>query len=601
MCEEEYGCKKKGERAIQSLSFMLIFFGERFMKKFLIVACVLVFAVFAYFSLRHVVPMAGLPTESRESFAIQNHLQTFHPIQEDKSFAIVILGENAEASCERQLRSIFNQTYETYQILYIDNGSNDQTAAKVKALCEKENKIDRLTLIRHEQKKADMQVIYDVIHGLNPQDIVVYLEGQDWLSHENVLDHLNCAYAHPDVWLTYSRVIRHPDYQNVEGKAFSDGFLQGKKFREKGVLPLPSLVTFPVAYFKEIRLEDLLFNGHFIAERAALAFLYPLLEMGPDHVLFMDEVMLVKNDTTTEGDHKEHLHQLMAIESYLRSLRPYPTLSQLKLTPPSQSTHRLKGDVLIFSEDSPLHLYACLESLYLKVRDINEIYVIYQSRDHAFGRAYLNLKNEFPTVQFLDVCDYPGNDFESLLTKTLSNKRYGAPYVLITDDHYVFEQKLMLHDCITSLEKVHANHFFLNLDEKVVHHPLPEAIQITEGTYAWQLGEVGQKQSPFMCISRKAVLEEGLALHQVQDLAAFKQLWKKQLPSHSVALFFEEKKALPLKLEKEETLTQKKDWGTKFNEGYKIDLPSLLCEVDEVQGGDYPLIKRERRKIGLSQ
>jgi hypothetical protein len=291
----------------------------------------------------------------------------------------------------------------------------------------------------------------------------------------------------------------------------------------------------------------------------------------------------------------------MAIESYLRSLKPYPTLSRLRFIPGAQNAHRLKGDILIFSEDSPLHLYACLESLYLKVRDVNEIYVIYQSRDQFFGRAYLNLKNEFPTVQFLDVCDYPGNDFESLLTKTLENKRYGAPFVLITDDHFVFEQKLMLYECITSLEKVHADHFFLNLDEKVTNSPLPEAIQITDGTYAWQLGEEGQKQSPFMCLSRKAVLDIGLASHRVQDLAAFKQLWKKLLPSHSVALFYEEKKALPLKLEKEETLTQKKDWGNKFNEGYKIDLPSLLCEVDELQKGDYPLIKRERKKLSTAQ
>jgi len=571
------------------------------MKKFLIFFCVVIFVISAFFGLRHRIPMAGMPIDMGESFALQKHLQTFHPIQEDQSFVILILGENASGSCERQLKSVFNQTYVGYNIIYIDNGSTDQTAEKVKAFCERENKLDKLTIVRHEEKKPDVQAIYDTIHQLNPQEIVVYLEGQDWLSHENVLDHLNCAYAHPDVWLTYSRAIRHPDYQQVEGKAYSDEFLRGKKFREKGRLPLPSLVSFPVAYFKEIRLEDLLFDGHFIREKAAHAFLYPLFEMGPEHALFMDEVMLVKNDEVQVEDHKEHLHSLMAIESYLRSLKSYPNISFLKLQPPSTPFHRQKGDVLIFSEDSPLHLYACLESLYLKVRDVNEIYVIYQSHDQEFGRAYLNLKNEFPAVQFMDVCEYPGNDFESLMTKALSNKRHGAPYVLITDDHYVFDQKLKLHECIDALEKVHADHFFLTVDEKAIEGPLPEAIQIREGMYAWQMGEVGQKQSPYMCVCRKAVLEEGLSSYQVQDLPAFKQLWKKRLSSHAVALFFEEKKALPLKLDKEVTLTQKKDWGHKFIEGYKIDIPSLLCEIDEVQTGDYPLIKREKRHLRVKE
>ena len=259
--------------------------------------------------------------------------------------------------------------------------------------------------------------------------LLCFLEGQDWLSHENVLEHLNCAYAHPDVWLTYGRVIRHPDYQQVEGKAFSDQFLQKKKLRAQIEPSFPMLATFSAAYFKEVRLEDLLFGGKFIDEKAKCAFLFPLFEMGAEHVLFMDEVMLVKNDMAEKVDHKEHLHHVMATESYLRSLGTYSNLNALRLNFPTSNFHRNKGDVLIFSEDSPLHLYACLESLHLNARDINEVYVIYQSHDHEFGRAYLNLKNEFPSVQFLDVCDYPGNDFTTLLSKAVENRRYGAPYL----------------------------------------------------------------------------------------------------------------------------------------------------------------------------
>ena len=111
---------------------------------------------------------------------------------------------------------ISRQSYLGYHIIYLDNGSTDQTAEKIKTFCEEENKLDKLTLVRYEEKKPGMQVVYDAIHQLNPKDIVVYLEGNDWLSHENVFDHLNCAYAHPDVWLTYSRAIRHPDYQQAK-------------------------------------------------------------------------------------------------------------------------------------------------------------------------------------------------------------------------------------------------------------------------------------------------------------------------------------------------------------------------------------------------
>lgn len=569
------------------------------MKKILIFMSVVTFTAVLFFSSKSHFPLSGLPSESKETFAIQKHLQTFHPIQEDKHFIVFVLVENASETCERQLRSVFDQTYENYEVVYLDNGSVDQSLEKAKAFCEKEQWQDKITFTRHAQKKAAMEVIYDTIHQFNSKDIVVFLEGQDWLSHENVLEHLNCAYAHPDVWLTYGRVIRHPDYQQVEGKAFSDQFLQKKKLRAQIEPSFPMLATFSAAYFKEVRLEDLLFGGKFIDEKAKCAFLFPLFEMGSEHVLFMDEVMLVKNDMAEKVDHKEHLHHVMATESYLRSLGTYSNLNALRLNFPTSNFYRNKGDVLIFSEDSPLHLYACLESLHLNARDINEVYVIYQSHDHEFGRSYLNLKNEFPSVQFLDVCDYPGNDFTTLLSKAVENRRYGAPYLLITDDHYVFEQKLRLHECINALEKVHADHFFLTLDETEIKGPLPEAISVGDGIYAWQMGEEGQKQSPFMCVCRKSLLEKGVSREEVKDLSAFKQVWKKLLPHHAVALFYEEKKSLPLKLQQEATLTQKKEWGNKFIEGYKIDLPSLVCEMDEMQGGNYPLIKREKQRSVL--
>lgn len=568
------------------------------MKKIFICGCVAVFITALYFGLRQRLPFLDMSNRPKELYTIQKRLQTFHPVQEQQDFVVIILGENGSNYCERQLKSIFEQTHNSYHVVYLDHSFSNQNGEKVKQICKDMNKEDKLTLVSHKTQKNKMEAIYGAIQKLKPHQIVVYLEGDDWLAHENVFDHLNAAYAHPDVWLTYSRTIHHPDYQKIEGQPYSDQFLKNKKFREKGGLPFDSLVTFPVAYFKEIRLQDLLFNGKFLEGKIAHAFLYPLMEMGPEHLLFIDEVMLVKNSERSFEDHKERLYQLREIESHLSSLKTYSNLSFLNLRPLT-SSYRRTADVLIFSEDSPLHLYACLESLHLKVQDVNQIYVIYQSHDHEFGRAYLNLKSEFPSVQFMDVCDYPGNDFKTLLTKALLNQRNGSPYILMTHDHFIFDQKIQLDECIETLEKVHADHFFLSLDEKSLSEPLPETICIGDNIYVWQIGEKGSSQSPYMCICRKAILEEGLDLSDLKDLYGFNQFWKKQLRSHGVALFYEEKKTLPLKLDHEENLTQKRDWKHKFIEGYKIDLPSLLCEMDEVQKGDYPLIKREKCKLKI--
>jgi len=532
-------------------------------------------------------PAVQLKASPKKTYATQEKLRRFYEAKEEKHFVFVVIADRVSGAIERQLGSICKQTYPHYRVLYFDNAAEGQVSEKIKPFSEK------VTLTRFEKAKPSMQILYDAIHGLDPSDVVVYLSQSDWLAHENVLEHLNCAYANPSVWMTKGRAIHHPDYDQIEGVPFSDAAIEARAFRQ--IDSLSTLVTFPAHFFNQIRLEDFLFEGKFIHEKILEASLYPLLEMGADHLLFLDEVMLVKNDQIKKEGDKLHFREIMATESHLRSLKPYEPLEALDLHQ-NCSLRTSKGDVVVFSENGPLHLYACLESLYTKVRDINTIYVIYESHDHESGRGYLNLKSEFPNVEFLEICDYPGNDFESLLAKALTNKRYGAPFALLMEDGYIFDQKLRLHECIVALEKVHGNHFFLKVEEK---DPLPETLPIEEGIYAWQLREENENQTFDLCLCRKEPFEKGLESHALTTLSHFKSFWKSQLKPHTVALFFDEKKGLPLSHKQEIPLAQKREWGQKFNEGYKIDLPSLLCEIDELENGEYPLIKREKWKPGL--
>ena len=561
------------------------------MKKSIVFLFLLVAVASSFYGVRkHFKQIIHLPIASEEE--IQKGLSTFHPILEDQRIVAVVLAENAESHVERNLRSLFEQTYAHKRIIYIDNGSKDKTYEKAQAWIEKRGKADRITLLKMEERKPALEVLYEVIGSCDSHEVIALIDGKDWLSHENVFDHLNCAYANPDVWMTYSRSISHPDYKEVSGKLFSDHILKEKKLRKEVREELAPLVTFYAGFFQEIKLQDLMYEGGFIDECRNLAVQLPLVEMGPEHVLFMDEVSYVKNESDQSYAHKFHLQKVAAVESHLRTQRFYPHLSALRLTAHSPAFHRYKSDLILFSEDSPLHLYACLESLFFKARDINEISVLYKGSDHEFQRAYLNLQNEFHTVQFLNVCDYPGSDFSSLLVKVLSNRRHGSPYVVIGEDHMIFEERVCFHDCIQALEKARADHFFLKVDEQEA--PLPKTIAIAPSIFAWQLGEheVLQGFTPSLC--RKSLFE---SLDEVSDLPSFKQFWKRHLQPGAVALFFDEKKILPMKFEKEVSLVQKKEWGHKFIEGFKIDLPSLSCEMEEVEKGELPLIKREKRHL----
>jgi hypothetical protein len=337
-----------------------------------------------------------------------------------------------------------------------------------------------------------------------------------------------------------------------------------------------------------------MFEGDFIDDIYPLAIQLPLVEMGPEHVFFVDEVSYVKNDEDQKVDCQLHLQKVAAIQSYLRSLSSYSTLAQLPLGLAGSSLHRYKSDVVIFSEDSPLHLYATLESLFAHARDLNDVYVLYKASDHEFQRAYLNLENEFHSAAFLNICDYPGNDCHALLTKVLRNKRHASPFILFGTDRFVFEEKLCLHEAIAEMEKIHADYFLMAF-EAGEEWAETKVVPLNGRIYAYQLGLKGAKQPFTLSLCRKNLFE---SLEGVDDLPSFKKLWQRKLQPHSVALFFEEKKVLPLDIPQETSMTQIKEWGHKFIEGFKIDLPSLTCEMEEVEKGELPLIKRERRRQG---
>ena len=514
-------------------------------------------------------------------YKIQQELQTFYPVVENQSIAIIVLAENDRNECERNLHSILDQNYTNFRLFFIDNGSDDGTLEYAKAIVEKKKASIPIKWIRFEEKQPKMEIIYEVIHECDAREVVTILKGKDWLAHENVLDHLNCAYANPEVWITYSKAINYPEYQKVEGEIFPDSFFLEKKFRENGNSFITSVKSFYAALFKAIKLEDILFQGKFIDDKIELALFLPMMEMSPKHVLFMDEITSVQNLLSRSPQHKSELQRLKQIDSHIRLRPKYSSLSSLRLQDNQNGLQRMKGDIVIFSEDTPLHLYACLESLISKICDTGEISVIYKASDSEFERAYLNLQGEFPNLAFYDVCDYQENEFKTLFSKVVMNKRYTSPFLLLTDDQIIFDEKIKFHDCIQAMEKVHVNQFFLSFDEKKEDsvEPLPQAILINKGIYGWQMGEDGVDLPLFAQICRKENLQEITMEEQLEDFSSLKQFLKDQLSPETVALFFEEKKT----------------WGHQFIEGFKIDLPSLLCDADEYKEGDYPLIKREKR------
>ena len=122
------------------------------------------------------------------------------------------------------------------------------------------------------------------------------------------------------------------------------------------------------------------------------------------------------------------------------------------------------ADLIIFSYNRPLQLYALLESVKLYVRGLEQIMVIYRASDSAYQDAYAKVHAEFPRVRFYSQQNAP-HDFKPLtlncVSKSLNN------YILFAVDDVVVKDQVDINACIEQMEKYNAYGFFLRLGKNL--------------------------------------------------------------------------------------------------------------------------------------
>ena len=133
-----------------------------------------------------------------------------HSILEHKPFVIVTMSHNNAPYVQKNLLSTLSQNYPAFRLIYIDDASTDGTSDLAHSLLEEHE--ERVTFIRNETQKGAMHNLYQAVHSCKSDEIVVVVDGDDFLAHTDVLSELNAYYANPDVWLTYGNYIEYPSY-----------------------------------------------------------------------------------------------------------------------------------------------------------------------------------------------------------------------------------------------------------------------------------------------------------------------------------------------------------------------------------------------------
>jgi glycosyltransferase involved in cell wall biosynthesis len=255
-------------------------------------------------------------------------LPQFMISSEEKSFAIVIPSYNNSKWYEQNLDSVFFQKYQNYRVIYIADGPTDGTGELVEKYIEMNYPEKQFTLIKNEFKKGPLACLYQGISSCKKEEIVIDLDGNDWLAHDYVLLHLNAIYADPDVWMTYGQFTFYPEYREGFASQIPKDVMDNNSFRSWiGVSTFPR--TFYAALFQAIPKEDLIYEGNFIAKAFDLAYSIPMMEMAAKHIRFVPSILYIYNATWPRNDHKASNEWEEKMDRFVRSKNGYNPLTQL--------------------------------------------------------------------------------------------------------------------------------------------------------------------------------------------------------------------------------------------------------------------------------
>jgi glycosyltransferase involved in cell wall biosynthesis len=261
-------------------------------------------------------------------FFCAGNLRALAPIQ-PVEFVIVSPSYNNEAVCQASLLSIVNQTYPHWSLVYIDDSSKDNTKMLVESFILSRGISHKCSLISNKKRLGAMANLHEVINKLPKDVVIVNLDGDDRLAHNDVLKRLAEVYQDPNVWVTYGSYQEEPAGIASVSAPFPQEVLDKASFRDHPWIS-SHLKTYYAKLFQKIKKKDFMDGGKFYSVASDLAFMFPILEMASKgHIRFIPEVLYIYNRGNPLNDEKNHLKEVRRLDKKIRNKKRYESLNSL--------------------------------------------------------------------------------------------------------------------------------------------------------------------------------------------------------------------------------------------------------------------------------
>jgi len=246
-------------------------------------------------------------------------------------FKIVIPSYNNEKWIEPNLASVLNQTYTNYDVLYIDDASTDNT---YKAVTDIVGGLPNWVVILNKENKGASYNYTEQFDKIDVQDddIIIHLDGDDWLIDDSVLAQLNDFYNQKDCWMTYGGFVCWDGTEDIKmpypQSTPYPKFVHDHKLYRQDMWRASHLRTFRYFLWNSINRQDLVsqIDDKLFWHASDLSWQYPCLEMcAEERIGVVDFYTCVYNQSKSNATRtQEREHQDNAkYESEIRNKKKY--------------------------------------------------------------------------------------------------------------------------------------------------------------------------------------------------------------------------------------------------------------------------------------
>ena len=256
-----------------------------------------------------------------------SNLATSWCVPGEKDIVIVSVSRNDKEYYQGNLDSTINQNYTNYRIIWVDDASTDGTPELVEAYLKEHDPKHRVTLVKNRTRCGSMENIYNAVHSCKDHELMVMVEGDDQLAHNNVLQQVNKVYQDSNIWMSYGNYQSLYPCSGHFSRQIPADVINNNSFRDTAWSSSHTRIYY-AWLFKKIKREDFMYKGEFYPFVSDLVAMFPMLEMAGEHSRFIPDILYIYNNNSPFNEFRVDLGGTLECEKTIRAAKKYQPLDK---------------------------------------------------------------------------------------------------------------------------------------------------------------------------------------------------------------------------------------------------------------------------------